>query len=127
MTVTADILVIEDDVIMREAVAEWLQGAGYRVRTVEDGDAGLASINEELPALVVTDLHMPGTGGAVVIGELKRHHPEIPIVAISGLFESGFGMSADDVIALGAARAIAKPFKRRDLLSVVAELMPRDP
>ena len=125
--VTADILVIEDDAIMREAVAEWLRAAGYGVRTAEGGDAGLAAVTAALPALVVTDLHMPGTGGAAVIGELKRHYPEIPIIAISGLFESGFGMSADDVVALGAARALAKPFKRRDLLSVVAELMPRDP
>jgi len=124
---TADILVIEDDAIMREAVSEWLRAAGYRVRTAENGDTGLASVTANLPALVVTDLHMPGTGGAVVIGELKRHHPEIPIVAISGLFESGFGMSADEVVALGAARALAKPFKRRDLLSIVAELLPRDP
>jgi len=124
---TADILVIEDDAIMREAVSEWLQAAGYRVRTAENGDTGLESVTANLPALVVTDLHMPGTGGAVVIGELKRHHPEIPIVAISGLFESGFGMSADEVVALGAARALAKPFKRRDLLSIVAELLPRDP
>jgi len=127
MTMTADILVIEDDAIMREAVAEWLRGAGYSVRTAEDGKAGLASVNAALPALVVTDIHMPGTGGAVVIGELKRHHPEIPIVAISGLFESGFGMSAADVVALGAVRALAKPFKRRDLLGVIAELLPRDP
>jgi CheY-like chemotaxis protein len=124
---TADILVIEDDAIMREAVAEWLVGAGYRVRTAENGDAALASVNEELPALVVTDLHMPGTGGAALIGELKRHHPEIPIIAISGLFESGFGMRAEDVVALGAARALAKPFRRRELLSVVAELLPRGP
>ena len=123
----ADILVIEDDAIMREAVAEWLRAAGYGVRTAEDGDAGLASVSAALPALVVTDLHMPGTGGAAVIGELKQRHPEIPVIAISGLFESGFGMSADDVVALGAARALAKPFKRRDLLSIVAELLPKDP
>ena len=70
---------------------------------------------------------MPGTGGATVIGELKRQHPEIPIVAISGLFESGFGMSAEDVVALGAARALAKPFKRRDLLGIIAELLPGAP
>ena len=122
----ADILVIEDDPIMREAVAEWLRAAGYRVRTAEDGGAGLASVAAALPKLVVTDLHMPGTGGAAVIGELKRDHPEIPIIAISGLFDSGFGLNSDDVKALGAARALAKPFKRRDLLTAVAELLPRD-
>jgi len=126
-TMTADILVIEDDAIMREAVAEWLRAAGYGVRTAEDGNAGLASVRAATPTLVVTDLHMPGTGGATVIGELKRQHPEIPIVAISGLFESGFGMSAEDVVALGAARALAKPFKRRDLLGIIAELLPGAP
>jgi len=124
---TADILVIEDDAILREAVAEWLRTAGYGVRTAENGDAGLAEVRAMPPVLVVTDLHMPGSGGAAVIAEVTQNHPEIPIVAISGLFQSGFGMSADDVIALGAARALAKPFKRRDLLTVVAELLPSDP
>lgn len=123
MTKTADILVIEDDAIMREAVAEWLRGAGHGVRTADDGDAGLACVNGAPPALVVTDVHMPGTSGAMVISELKRHHPEIPIVAISGLFESGFGMNADDVVALGATCTLAKPFKRTELLDTVAELL----
>ena len=44
-------------------------------------------------------------GRVAVIGELKRQHPTIPIVAISGLFESGLGMSAEVFVALGAARA----------------------
>ena len=51
---------------MREAVAEWLRAAGYRVRTAEDGNAGLASVNTATPALVVTDIHMPGANGALV-------------------------------------------------------------
>ena len=127
MTTTADILIIEDDAILREAVAEWLRTAGYGVRTAEDGSAGLALVSTTLPDLVVTDLHMPGTGGAAVIGELKRQHPDIPIIAISGLFDSGFGMSADEVVAIGAARALAKPFKRRDLLEIVEELLPGNP
>jgi CheY-like chemotaxis protein len=126
MTTIPDILVIEDDAIMREAVAEWLMGAGYQVRTAADGDAGLALVRANPPTLVVTDLHMPGTGGATVVGELRRHRPLVPIIVISGLFESGFGMSAEDVVALGAARALAKPFQRRELLAVVAELLPKD-
>jgi len=127
MTTTADILVIEDDTIMREAIADWLRGAGYIVRTAEDGDAGLACVNGDPPALVVTDVHMLGTSGAMVITELKRRYPEIPIIAISGLFKSGFGMNAEDVVALGAARALAKPFKRSHLLGVVAQLFPGAP
>jgi DNA-binding NtrC family response regulator len=122
-TTTTDILIIEDDAIMREAVGEWLEAAGYCVRKAEDGSAGLAAVALAAPALVVTDIYMPGTSGAVVITELKRQHPEIPIIAISGLFSSGYGINADAAIALGAARALAKPFKRGELLGAVADLL----
>ena len=123
MTPTTDILIIEDDPIMREALAEWLEAAGYGVRKAADGSAGLAALKYAAPALVITDIHMPGTSGAVVILELKQQRPEIPVIAISCLFNSGHGMDADAAIALGAARALAKPFKRRELLRAVADLL----
>ena len=123
MSTTTEILIIEDDAIMREAVAEWLQAAGYGVRKAEDGSAGLAAVKRATPALVITDIYMPGTSGAMVITDLKRRHPEIPIIAISGLFDSGYGMNAEAAIALGAARALSKPFKRGDLLGAVSELL----
>jgi DNA-binding NtrC family response regulator len=123
MTTTTDILVIEDDSIMRDALAEWLETAGYTVRKAADGSAGLAAVRAAAPALVVTDIHMPGTSGAVVIAELQQQHPEIPVIAISGLFNSGHGMDANSAIALGAARALAKPFKRCELLQTVTDLL----
>jgi PAS domain S-box-containing protein len=119
MTTTNDILVIEDDEIMREALAEWLEAAGYVVRKAADGSAGLAAVRSAPPALVVTDIHMPGTSGAVVIAELQQHHPDIPVIAISGLFQLGRGLDADSAVALGAARTLAKPFTRRELLQAV--------
>lgn len=123
MTTTTDILIIEDDAIMREALADWLQAAGYVARTAADGNAGLAAVKLAAPALVITDIYMPGMSGAVVIAELRRAHPGLPVIAISGLFNSGHGMDCDAVIAVGAARALAKPLKRGDLLRAVAELI----
>jgi CheY-like chemotaxis protein len=123
MTTTPDILVIEDDPIMREALTDWLQAAGYGVRTAADGSAGLAAVKLAVPAAVITDIHMPGTSGAAIIPELKREHPQVAIIAISGLFNSGHGMDAEGALALGAARALAKPFKRAELLRAVAELL----
>jgi CheY-like chemotaxis protein len=123
MTTTTDILVIEDDPIMREALADWLQAAGYGVRTAANGGAGLAAVKFAPPALVVTDIHMPGTNGAMVLSELKQHHPQVPVIAISGLFNSGHGLDAEAALALGAARALAKPFKRAELLRALAELL----
>jgi two-component system cell cycle sensor histidine kinase/response regulator CckA len=73
--------------------------------------------------VVITDIHMAGTNGAVVIAELKREHPEVPVIAISGLFSSGYGMDADAAIAVGAARTLAKPFKRGNLLRAVTDLL----
>src|ERR1700736_17962 len=100
MTTTPDILVIEDDPIMREALADWLQAAAYGVRTAADGSAGLAAANLSPPALVVTDIHMPGTNGATVLSVLKQRHPQVAVIAISGLFNSGHGLDAE------AARAL---------------------
>jgi DNA-binding NtrC family response regulator len=123
MTATRDILVIEDDQIMRDAVAEWLESAGYGVRKAADASEGLAAVSVAAPTLVVTDIYMPGTSGAIVIAELKQRHPDIPVIAISGLFDTGYGINADAAIALGAARALAKPFKRGELLAAVADLL----
>jgi len=123
MTTTPDILVIEDDPIMREALTDWLQGAGYGVRAAADGTAGLAAVKSAVPAVVVTDLHMPGTSGAAVISELNRDHPRVAIIAISGLFNSGHDLDAKGTLALGADRTLAKPFKRAELLRAVAELL----
>src|SRR5271165_6457179 len=123
MTTTPDILVIEDDAIMREALTDWLQAAGYGVRTASDGSAGLAAVKLAVPALVVTDIHMPAMSGAAIISELKRDYPNVAIIAISGLFNSGHGLDAEAALALGAARALAKPFKRAELLRAVAQFL----
>lgn len=122
-TAATDILVIEDDAILREALAEWLRTAGYSVRTAADGKAGVAAVKLAAPALVVTDIHMPEMTGTMVIAELKRGYPEIPIIAISCLFNSGHAMDASAAIALGAEGALAKPFKRSDLLRAVGCLL----
>jgi CheY-like chemotaxis protein len=123
MTTTTDILIIEDDPIMREALAELLEGEGYRVRKAANGSAGLAAMKFGAPALVVTDMHMPGMNGALVITKLKEQYPGVPVIAISGLFNSGHGLDADAAITLGAACALAKPFKCGDLLRAVADLL----
>jgi CheY-like chemotaxis protein len=125
MTTAPDIVVIEDDPIMREALTDWLQAAGYGVRTAADGNAGLAAVKLAVPAVVITDIQMPGTSGADIIAELKRGYPDVAIIAISGLFNSGHGLDAEAALALGAARALTKPFKRAELLRAVAELLGR--
>jgi DNA-binding response OmpR family regulator len=120
---TPIIVVIDDDAILRQALSDWLEAAGYGVYQAEDGTAGLAAVGCVEPGLVVTDMHMPGINGLGVITEMRRLHPAVPVIAISGHFGSGQGIDLAEVLALGASRVLAKPFKRGELLGAVAELL----
>ncbi|HEX5476732.1 MAG TPA: response regulator [Burkholderiales bacterium] len=118
-----DILVIDDDDVMRELVADWLQSAGYRVRTAADCAAGVEQVKRQVPDAIVSDMFMPGPCGIAAIEALKRCHPQVGLIALSGHFNSGQGLSAEAAEKAGAARAIAKPCKRSELLRAVAELV----
>ncbi len=116
------ILVIEDDPILRDLLAEWLLAAGYGVGVACDGAVGIADAQSHRPALVVTDIHMPGVGGATVISEVGRMYPGIPVIAISGHFRSDQGLTPAQALALGAVRTLAKPFTRKEMLGAVTAL-----
>ena len=120
----ADVLVIDDDAIMRDLVADWLEAAGYRVRKATSCRAWIGQIlGEDAPGLIVTDMFMPGPCGPEAIAKLKKRHPGTGLIAVSGHFNSGQGMSAEAALAAGADRALAKPIKRADLLRAVTELV----
>ena len=118
-----DVLVIDDDAIMRELMADWLEAAGYRVRKAEGCGAAIAELRQHTPALVVTDMFMPGPCGAEAIARLKAERPGIGLIAVSGYFNSGHGLSAEAALSAGADRALPKPVKRRELIQAVTELV----
>jgi CheY-like chemotaxis protein len=118
-----DILVIDDDAILRELVTDWLEAAGYSVRRAASCCAAASELGRQAPALIVSDMFMPGPCGAEAIAQLKRQHPDVALIAVSGHFNSGQGISAEAALAAGADRALAKPMKRADLLRAVAELV----
>ena len=122
MSAKPEILVIDDDAIMRELIVDWLEAAGYAVHKATDCNSACAAL-ERAPALVVSDMWMPGPCGAEAIRWMRGKHPGLQLIAISGHFGSGQGTSEQDAVRAGAARALAKPVKRADLLSAVAELI----
>ena len=117
------ILVIDDDAIMRDLIADWLEAAGYSVRKASNCQAGVVALESERPALVVSDMWMPGPCGAEAIRRLRQKHPGMELIAVSGHFGSGQGCSEKDAAAAGAARVFAKPVKRAEFLGAVAELI----
>jgi len=119
-----EILVIDDDAIMRDLISDWLEAAGYQVRKASSCRAWIGQLfGRAAPALIVTDMFMPGPCGADAIAELKKRHPGTALVAMSGHFNSGQGLSAEAALAAGADRALAKPVKRGELIRAVAELL----
>ena len=121
--IDADILVVDDDALLRNLVADWLEDAGYKVRKVPHCQAALKALEGAPVALIVSDMFMPGACGAAAIAELKRAAPSAPVIALSGFFNSGTRMSAEEALAAGAARALAKPVRRAELLGAVTELI----
>lgn len=107
---------------MRDLIGDWLEAAGYDVRKAPDCRS-VAFEREGAPALVVSDMWMPGPCGVEAIRWMRQQHPEVKLIAVSGHFGSGQGCTEQAAVGAGAARAFAKPVKRAQLVSAVAELI----
>lgn len=113
------ILVIDDDVMVRNTIAKILRHGGYDVILAEDGAKGLVQFHRERPDLVITDIIMPEQEGIQTILELRREDPNTKIIAVSG----GGRIANRDFLrmakSLGAVDTIAKPFLPKDLITRV--------
>lgn len=118
-TCVIDILVVDDDTLLRGMVAEWLTQVGYVVREAQDGVAALALLRGAPARLLITDMQMPSLNGAEMLAIVCREFPTMPVIAMSGQFDSGFGFTRETAIKAGATKVLAKPFSRDDLLMSV--------
>jgi DNA-binding response OmpR family regulator len=111
---SGDILVVEDDPGIREAIAECLAGEGLRVRTAVNGAEGLQMFAEERPALVIVDLVMPVMGGEPFVERLRAEAapPLPPIVLMTAAAPSTHPLPRVDEV-------LPKPFAVQELLAMV--------
>jgi DNA-binding response OmpR family regulator len=125
MAIQARICLIDDDVVLLDAIAAGLRDAGYHVCTAPGAVAGLDLASREEVDAIVTDMNMPGTSGAELIAEARAKWPNLPIVAISGA-QAVDGVSVHDAArALGADVLLNKPFRTRALHEVLQGLLVR--
>jgi DNA-binding response OmpR family regulator len=110
------ILVIEDNLIVRNTVMRILQSAGYRVVTAGDGLEGFDIFRKERPDLVVTDIIMPQQEGIATIRQILAERPGTKIIAISGGGRIGNTDFLQIARKMGAADVLQKPFDPDDLL-----------
>jgi CheY-like chemotaxis protein len=121
-----EILVVDDDALMRGLLAEWLSAAGYRVREAAHGDTALQMLRSSPANLLITDMDMPGRDGAQTIDEARRLVPGLPVIAISGGTREGQEIWMATARNFGAARMLAKPFGREALLAAIEDIVPND-
>ena len=79
-----NVLVIDDSEIIIEIVTEHLKSAGYKVTSAPDGKSGLKALKQNGADIVVTDIVMPPPDGLKVLETIKKNHPEIPVIVLSG-------------------------------------------
>ena len=120
----AHVLVIDDDADVRWIIRRAVQSDGHTVTEAANGAEGLRRFTEQAADLVITDILMPEREGIETIIELRRGHPDLPILAISGGSEitdrDGLLVSAD---LLGATRVLPKPFALDQLRAMVHGLL----
>jgi two-component system NtrC family response regulator len=114
------ILVIDDDASLRRVVEYNLQEAGYQVLSATGGEEGLRLFAEECPALVITDMKMPGMDGMQVLKTVKERSPETLVIMITAF---GTVDVAVDAMKAGAYDYITKPFNRDELRLTVAKAL----
>jgi len=119
----ARILIIDDDDQVRTVLRRTLEAAGHEVDEAGNGVEGISKYERNPADLIITDIYMPEKEGLETIIELKRDHPDVRIIAISG---GSRDMDLDFLPVaekLGAEKTLSKPIDRTTLLSVVKELV----
>ena len=118
------VLVAEDDAVLRKLTVIVLESFGYTVISAEDGEEAVAKFmeNRESISLVVLDMIMPKKNGREVSGEIRKVNPQMKI-----LFASGYTMDLITTRELteGSFDFIQKPFKSKNLLAKVREILDR--
>jgi len=102
----AIVLVIDDEPVIRQSIATYLEDSGFRVLQAADGLTGLALFRQAPPAAILLDLRMPHLDGLEVLSTVTVEAPDIPVIVVSGA-----GLIQDAIAALqrGAWDFLTKP------------------
>jgi len=115
------VLIVEDDRMVSDVVARYLQLEGFVVDRVEDGGKALQQAAEHPPDLVVLDIMLPGIDGLEVCRRLRSKSP-VPIIMLTALGEETERVTG---LELGADDYVAKPFSPRELTARVKSVLRR--
>ncbi|MEN9630264.1 MAG: hypothetical protein RJA10_3492 [Pseudomonadota bacterium] len=116
------LLIVEDDDAIAEALALHLRGAGYRLHRESDGLLAMRAIDRQRWDLVLLDLMLPGADGWDVCRHLRQRHPGVPVIMLSARSAEAHRVLG---LELGADDYMAKPFSMLELVARVRALLRR--
>lgn len=114
------LLLVDDEESLRSVVAERLADEGFDVTQASDGESALKALEGFAFDVIVSDLRLPGVGGREVIEAALQRYPSIVAIVVTGY---GTVKDAVDMIKLGAADFIAKPFQFDELMHVLTKAL----
>lgn len=116
----AQILIVEDDHDLREALVTTLELAKFRVREASDAKQALAQLAESPVDMVVSDVNMPGMSGHELLHEIQRVYPGLPTMLITAYGQISHAVSA---MQAGATDYLVKPFEPAVLVDAVSKVV----
>jgi CheY-like chemotaxis protein len=115
------VLVVDDSAVDRRFVGGLLGKSGkYTVEFAEDGSQALASMRKSPPDVIVTDLQMPNRNGLELVAAVRMHHPDVPIILMTG---HGSEDLAVEALHRGAANYVPKPQLGERLMESIEEAL----
>lgn len=115
----ASILVVDDEPLLRQNLAKFLEIIGHTPLIASNGREALSMIRDEDVDLVLTDVNMPDMDGLELINELRGREPPLPIIVMSGGGRFDKSLLLQSATVLGAVVSLAKPFSFEDLKAAV--------
>lgn len=106
------VLIVDDDDVLRNNLALLLEASGYEVSTAINGVEALTLLKSGLPAVVLSDLNMPEMSGFELLSVVRQQFPRLPLVAMSAAYETRSlapdGLIADAYYAKGNPRVLLR-------------------
>ena len=115
---TPEVLIVEDEKLLRLMMAKLLQVSGYRVFTCGDSLQALELVEQKFFDLVITDLMMAGATGMDVLRATRKRHPRAKVIIITGTPSSQTLLEAKRE---GAYAYLRKPFQLKQFLSILKD------
>jgi CheY-like chemotaxis protein len=115
-----NMLVVEDEEIMREALVDYFSEEGHKVDTAADGEKSLSNYNFKDYDVMIIDLRLPGRNGLEVLADIKSKHPEAKVIIITAYPTVE---TEKEAISRGAIEYLQKPFEMSYLETLIRQSM----